>query len=127
MEIIKVVSFAILAAMVLVVLRQYKPEIALTASLAAGAIILIFTISKVSQVINILQTLAEQAKVNPIYFKIVLKVVGVAYLAGFGAQVCRDAGEGAIAMKIEMAGKIIVLLLAIPILSAILQVVLNFL
>ena len=53
-------------------------------------------------------------------------MIGVAYLAEFGAQVCRDAGENSIAAKIEFAGKIIILIMAVPILMAVLESIISF-
>ena len=55
----------------------------------------------------------------------VLKITGIAYIAEFGAEICRDAGEGAIAAKIEMAGKVIIIALAVPIITSLLDLVLK--
>ncbi|MGE5559266.1 MAG: stage III sporulation protein AD [Bacillota bacterium] len=127
MEIIKIVGFALIATIFLIILRKEKPEIAVVAGLAAGAAMLFFVVDKAWQVVKLLQGLAWQAQINPVYFRIILKVVGVAYVAGFGAQICKDAGEGALAMKIEMAGKMIIILMAVPVLSAILKTILQLL
>ena len=71
--------------------------------------------------ISIFRDLSSQANVNMVYMGTILKIVGVAYIADFGSQICRDAGEGALASKIEFAAKIIVLVMAVPIIVAVLQ------
>ena len=68
--------------------------------------------------------MAEQAGVAEGYFGIVLKVIGIAYLSQFASQLCADAGEGAVAAKIELAGKALIMAVSIPVLTEVLHVVL---
>ncbi len=76
---------------------------------------------------QLLRDLANQGGVAPDYLGTVLRIVGVAYLTEFGAQVARDAGEGAVASKVELGGKVLVLTMALPILLGILQLVVHLL
>lgn len=115
MELVQVVGFALVVTVILVVLRQQRPDMAVMLSLAAAAAILFFLVDRIWQAIDLLQELAARAGVRDTYVQILLRVMGIAYLAELGSQVCRDAGEGAMATKVEMAGKIIILILAIPI------------
>lgn len=119
MEIWQIVGLALIVTVFSVVLKQIRPEIALQLSILAGASIFIVILSKVRVIVDLLQTLADQANISSYYLLIILKIVGVAYLAEFGAQICRDAGEGALATKIELAAKVGVIILAIPIIVAI--------
>lgn len=119
MEIWQVVGLALIVTMVCVVLKQIRPEIALQLSILAGASIFILILNKIRVITDLLQNLADQANISSYYLLIVLKIVGVAYLAEFGAQICRDAGEGALATKIEVAAKVGVIILALPIIVAI--------
>jgi len=119
MEIWQIVGLALIVTVLSVVLKQIRPEIALQLSILAGATIFILIISKIRVIVDLLQTLADQANISSYYLIIILKIVGVAYLAEFGAQICRDAGESALATKIELAAKVGVIILAIPIIVAI--------
>lgn len=74
-----------------------------------------------------LERLAVNADLNMIYVKTILKIIGIAYIAEFGAQITKDAGQGAIASKIELAGKVLILLMAIPIITAIIKQVIGLL
>jgi len=118
-EIWQIVGLALIVTVISVVLKQIRPEIALQLSILAGAAIFILIMSKIKVIVDLLQTLADQANISSYYLLIVLKIVGVAYLAEFGAQICRDAGEGALATKIEIAAKVGVIALSIPIIVAI--------
>ncbi|MDR3586616.1 MAG: stage III sporulation protein AD [Desulfosporosinus sp.] len=119
MEIWQIVGLALVVTVICVVLKQFRPEIALQLSILAGAAIFILILSKIKVIVDLLQNLADQANISSYYLLIVLKIVGVAYLAEFGAQICRDAGENALATKIELAAKVGVIVLAIPIIVAI--------
>lgn len=119
MEIWQIVGLALIVTVISVVLKQIRPEIALQLTILASASIFIIVMSKIKVIVDLLQNLADQANISSYYLFIVLKIVGVAYLAEFGAQICRDAGEGALASKIELAAKVAVIALAIPIIVAI--------
>jgi len=127
MEIAQIVGFGLIATALVVVLRQEKPELALLLSIGAGVLLFLMVLTKIGAVINVLRDLSVRANVNLLYLGVILKIVGIAYIADFGAQLCRDAGEGALASKIEFAAKILILVLAIPIVMAVLDALLNIL
>lgn len=127
MEILQIVGLGLVAAILLVVLRPQRPEMALQLSLAAGVAIFLLLVSRIQAVLQVLQDLAFRAHINPFYLSAILKVIGIAYIAEFGAQVCRDAQEGAVAVKIEMAGKILIMLVAVPIIGAIVEMIFKLL
>lgn len=121
MEIWQIVGLALVVAVIGVVLKQVRREIALQLTIVTGAIIFMLILGKIKIIVDLLQNLADQANISSYYLMIVLKIVGVAYLAEFGADICRDADEKALATKIEIAAKVGVLVLAIPIIVAILE------
>ena len=71
------------------------------------------------------QKIASNANVNTVYVETILKIIGVAYIAEFASQISKDAGQGAMAAKVELAGKIIILAMSIPILSVLIETVIN--
>jgi stage III sporulation protein AD len=88
-------------------------------------VIFLFLVDQISAIIQMLQKIAVDANVNMIYLETILKIIGIAYIAEFGAQISKDAGQGAIASKIELGGKILILAMAIPILTAIIETVIG--
>lgn len=121
MEIFKIVGLGLIAAILSVVLRNQKPEISLQISIVTGLIIFLFIATRLSYVIEVLSLVAQKIDIDLIYITTIFKIVGIAYISEFGAQVCRDAGEAAIASKIEFAGKVLIMVLAVPILIALLN------
>ena len=123
-----IVGLALVAAILSVFLGQSKlPSLALLLILAAGGLIFLRLLPALAALLEIFSALTERTGLAVFYFNIVLKVIGIAYLAEFGAQLCRDANQSALAVKIEFAAKIAILLLATPVISAIVQSVLRLL
>lgn len=125
MEIVKIVAFAFIALSIVVILRQHNSALAVQVSAIVGIIIFIFMISKITAIVQVLQQLAIKANIDFVYLNTILKILGIAYLASFCSEICRDAGEGVIASRVEFAGKILILVLGIPILMAVLQSILK--
>jgi stage III sporulation protein AD len=126
-DVLKVVGVGVAAAILLSLLRRERPEMAVILSLGAGLALLIYVLPSIGQVTTLLGALSTRAHVRLLYFDNVLRIIGIAYLAEFGAHVARDAGETAIAAKVELAAKVLILVLALPIVSAILDLVLKLL
>ncbi|WP_232696088.1 stage III sporulation protein AD [Brevibacillus daliensis] len=127
MEIIQIVGLGIVATLLALVIKEQKPLFAFLLAIASGAIIFLFLIGKITDVIHVLERLAVQADLNLVFLETILKIIGIAYIAEFGAQVTRDAGQGAIASKIELAGKVLILVMAVPIIQIIIETVVNLL
>lgn len=127
MEIIPIVGVAITATVLLIVLRQSRPEFALILSILVGTLIFLSALPKIVMVVNTMNSIANRVELGSLQLGMLLKIVGVAYITEFGAQICRDANESAIAGKVELAGKVIIMVLAVPIVLVILDTVLGLL
>jgi stage III sporulation protein AD len=123
MDIMKIVGIGIIATVLAVVLREQKPEIALQVSIVTGLIIFVFVITKLNSVVTVLKYFASKTNIDLLYFTTILKVIAIAYITEFGAQVCKDAGESSIASKIEFGGKVLIMIMAIPILAALMDII----
>jgi len=125
MEIIQVIGLGILVTVLIIVIKDQKPQIAFALTLLTSIIIFIFLLTKISPVIRIMERLAIQANVNIAFLETIMKIIGISYIAEFGAQITKDAGQGTIAAKIELVGKVLILVLAVPIISLIIETILN--
>ena len=128
MEILKIVIIALVAVMLIMVVKDTKSGVqAVFISLFVGVFIFITLLPKISAILTVFSDLAQKAHINEFYLTTILKIVGISYIAEFGAQVCRDAGEGAIANKVQFGAKIIIMVLAVPIIVAILESIMRLL
>lgn len=127
MEILQVVGLGLIATILILVVKEQKPVFAFLLATFVGITIFLALAGKISDVIRILENLATQAHVNNLFLETILKIIGIAYIAEFGAQVTRDAGQGSIASKIELAGKVLIMVMAIPIITVIIETIVSIL
>lgn len=123
MEILQIVGIGLVATVLIIVLKSQRPEIALQVSIITGIVVFMLLVSKLSAVIELLESYTRKLNIDTIYISTLLKIIGIAYIAEFGAEICKDAGEGSIASKIELAGKVLIVVLAVPILTSLLDLI----
>ena len=123
MNIFVITGIAIVAAAISVVLKQYNKEYGLYISLAASLIIFSIILGSVSPVFRLVESLTEISGTESEYVYILIKALAVCYITGLASDCCRDCGETAIASRIDFAGKIALLIIAVPLFEAILEIV----
>ena len=126
-EIIKIVGIGLIALVLIIIVKQYRPEFALYISLITGVLILYLAIDNLQSVINLLKQICQKSGVNSKFLGILLKMTGIAFLAEFAISICKDAGEAAIASKVELGSKAIIISMSIPIIYNLLEVILKIL
>ena len=126
-EIIKIIGIGLVALVIIIILKQYRPEYAVYASIIAGILILFLAMEKLSGVINLLQSISDKTFINKQFLGILLKITGIAIITEFAVSVCSDAGEKAIASKIEIGSKVIIITMSIPIISSLLELIIEIL
>ena len=126
-EVIKVIGIGLISLVIIVILKQYKPEYAIYVSMAAGVLILMFSDKKITNIINLLQNYASKTYINQKFLEILLKITGIAFITEFAVSICSDAGEKAIASKIEIGSKVIIISMSIPIITSLLELVMEIL
>lgn len=127
MTLLQLIGIAFIAALLIVVVRSTQPLIAAAIALVTSLFIVGQLLGRIDTVVGSFEKFAAEAKVAPIYIQTLLKVLGVAYVTEIGAQLVRDTGQESIALKIELAGKIVILVLAVPMMSIVLETVLELL
>ena len=121
MSIFGIAALAMVAAFCAVALKKYSPEISIVIAIAAGAILLVSILSRTMPVVRSLQQLTDSIGLDPQYGVVLMKTIGICFLCQFTSDACKDAGQNALAAKVELAAKIAVLLLALPLMENILQ------
>ncbi|MCQ6558160.1 stage III sporulation protein AD [Paenibacillus mendelii] len=127
MEIIQIVGLGLITTILILVVREQKPMFAFLLAAFTGLFIFLYMIGKIETVISVLEQLADRSGIPSIYLKTILKIIGIAYIAEFGAQIVRDAGQESVASKIEFAGKVLILVMAVPIIGVIVETVIGLL
>lgn len=116
-ELIKILGIGLAGGAIVMAVRKYNSIYGMLTALALGAFIFISLCSTIESILGELSGIIETGGLNKEYIGVVLKVIGIAYLSQFGAEMLRDSGEGAIAAKCELAGKIFILYLTMPVVA----------
>lgn len=125
MNILIIVSAALIAAVLSMVLKQYKPEYSLFISIAAGILIFLAVISVINPITDYIGELIEKAGLNGIYAEVLIKSLAICYITQLACDCCNDAGESAIAGKLQLAGRIAILILSLPMFKSITDIVIE--
>lgn len=127
MDIMQITVVGIVAALLALIVKQYRPDIAMIITMGSGVLLILLLLGNINSIVSTVEAMSQRANLDSIYLVTVLKVIGIAYIAEFGSQVCKDTGEGTIASKIELGGKILIMVLALPILTALMEAILKIL
>ena len=127
MEVIKIIGIALTSVIIIIILKQYRPEFTIYISIITGILILYLVFDKLTGIIDLLKSLINKTSINSAFLILLIKMTGIAFLSEFAMSVCKDAGESAIASKIEIGTKIIIISMSIPIISSLLEIILKVL
>lgn len=127
MEIIKIIGIALIALIIIIIVKQYRPEFVIYVSLIAGALILILVLDKMGAIIDLLKSLSNKIAINNEFLVLLIKITGIAFLTEFTVSICKDSGESAIANKVDIGGKIIIISMSIPIIASLLETIIKIL
>ena len=122
----KIVVLAVVGVFFIVLLKEQKASMAFVLSMAVCVILIFYIVDYGAILLEGLNVFQGYFDTSGYYIKLILKMVGITYLCEFGTQVCKDAGQGAIAAQVEMFGKIIILITGLPIMLAIIEQIIRF-
>ncbi|NLU51875.1 MAG: hypothetical protein GXX10_03295 [Clostridiaceae bacterium] len=122
-ELIRIAAIGIVTAVMAVVVSQKQPELGMLISAAFGIMALIVAFGKAGAIIGLLENIIGQAGIDSKLLVPVLKVTGMAYIAQFAVDTCKDVGQNAIASRVEIVGKIMMLVVAVPIATSLIRII----
>ncbi|MDO4572179.1 MAG: SpoIIIAC/SpoIIIAD family protein [Clostridia bacterium] len=121
MKILQILAISVVGVSFALLIRPYRPELAMITAIVTGLIALAYVMADMSGIIETLRALSASYGIDSEILGVLMKIVGVAFLAQIGAKICADAGESAIAAKVEICGRVLILGAAMPSLAATLQ------
>ncbi len=125
MAILQIVAVGILSAVLALTVKRQSPDMALMISIAASVLMFLMILPMLAETVGILQRIGGMLDGGMPYIAVAVKVIGVAYMAELGSSVCTDAGESAVAARIDMAGRVMLLVLAAPVLMDLVNIILG--
>ena len=123
MTIVQVVLAGVVCAIVALAVKRNRPDFALIVSVGASVLLMTMVMPELIAALGVIQNLGSNLDTRIPYVAMILQILGIAYVAEIGAQLCHDADEHAIAFKIEMAGKVLIMVAAAPVFLDVLQMI----
>ncbi len=120
--IFKILGLALVVTIAIIVVRQTKPELAVLVGVAGSVVLFFYILDLLNQVFGIFEYILDSTSLDPELFVVLLKIVGIGYLTEFGANICSDSGNSAVASKILLAGKLSIFVLSIPIVKSLIEI-----
>ena len=125
--IFKIIAIALLTVIATVVVKPVRNDFALIIALTGGIILLMLVLGYVGQVFSVMREIISLSGVSSSLYTLLLKIVGVGYLVEFTAGICSDTGNSSLGDKVLLGGKVIILVMALPIVTNILQIIVELL
>ncbi len=124
-ELLQIVGVGLILVILVMLAGEQSKSWAAVMRLGGGALMLILVIPTLVRVVNDITRLAALASIPGVYLGLLLKVVGIAYLTTLAARVAYDSGESGVAVRLELAGKLFILLLALPLIASVTEALLK--
>lgn len=125
--IFKILAIALLTVIATVIVKPVRSDFALVIALAGGILVLMLVLGYVGQVFSLISDIVSLSGVSSSLYTLLLKIVGVGYLVEFTAGICSDTGNSSLGDKVLLGGKVIILVMALPIVTNILQIIMELL
>jgi stage III sporulation protein AD len=120
MDLIRIGVMGIISAVLIVLIKNQKPEIGLQISLVFGAVVMVTLAGRIKTILDLISLYFNRADMSGAYITSLFKIIGMAYITEFAAESCRDASQGSIAAKVELAGKVMIMITPFPTLQSVL-------
>lgn len=124
-DVIGVSVIAVVAVSLSLVLKKDRPEFAFLISLGAGAIVLVAILPTAANAVSLILDISDIAGISSEYIVIIIKSCVIAMVTGVTASTCRDQGFSSLALKMEIAGRITIIILALPVINSLFNTILS--
>ena len=121
----KVIAVGIISVLLSGILKKQNPEYALGITIAASAVCLIFLSDFLYIIFDNIENILNKTGINSVYTKTVLKITVVAFLSEYTASFFYDANESAMAKKVELSGKVIILIITMPVINSLTDIIIS--
>ena len=123
----KIIGIALVTCVASIILKPIRNDFAIIISVVGGIILLFYVVSYLSGVFDIFSKIFTITGIKTSLYAIIIKIIGIAYLTEFSASICNDTGNASLGEKVTFGGKIIILVMALPIVMSILDIVMELL
>ena len=119
------VIFCVIGCILILILKQYQKVQGVLVSIAVCVVVLLAIMPELEQIFHTAENIYSKTNLNISYFGILCKAIGISYLTQLGIDICKDCGENAISTVVELCGRVLLILLALPLFLTLAETVLE--
>ncbi len=114
MQWISIVLIGLIGTVLIVTVKEYKPEIAVVLSIAVGVIMFLAAARLIAPIFDEIKNILNNSSASLENINILIKALGICYITQFVSDVCKDSGQSSVSTKVELVGRIAICILAMP-------------
>lgn len=123
MDIVKISIIGIAAVLLSLMLKNYKQEYSYYLNLAVCICVFLYVVSKLEFLLDYVERIQNLVQLDPVYLTMIIKMIGITYVAEFAVNLCKDAGCQTIAGQIELFAKLSILVISMPVILAFMETI----
>lgn len=124
-EIFKIIGISLITTISVLIVKPTKPDIALVLGVAGSIIVFFYIVDLLESVLGLFEYVMEVTNLDSELFTLLIKIVGVGYITEFSAHICQDSGNGTMASKLLLAGKLVIFVMSIPIITSLIELIVS--
>ena len=121
MILLKVIGIGLITVAATLAVKPMRPEFAFILAFAGASVAFFLCVGELQGYFSAFKGILSDSGINPKYFTVAIKSLGVGYICEFAASLARDAGQNAMALKIIFAGRVTIFVIALPLISELLE------
>ncbi len=121
MTVVKIAAIVIIAAILSLIVRQYKGEYSLIIQLGGILLVMLVAMSTIGSLFEQITSVMTESEIDSEFVNVIIKILGISVIIEMSADVCRDTGNSALASNVEFLGKIIILSMTFPMIKTLIS------
>lgn len=120
---VQIALLGVITVLLAVQFKSQKSEYELLICICGGVIILGFALSKMNGIVRGIRQIQSYTGMDEEYYQILIKIIGITYISEFASDICKDTGHASIGNYVEIAGKLCIMAISMPIILALLDTI----
>lgn len=125
--IFKIVAVGLITCLATMIVKPVRSDFSIIIAIVGGLIIIFMIVNYMTDVFQSFKSIIDFTGLNSSLYTLLLKIIGIGYLIEFTASICSDTGNGSLGDKIMLGGKIVILVMSLPIITNILEIIMELL
>lgn len=125
--IIKIVAIGLVTCLATLIVKPVRNDFAIFIAVAGGLVITFLVLDYLTDIFDVFKNIISSTGLSSNLYKLLIKIIAIGYLIEFAVGICSDTGNSSLGDKVLLGGKIVIMVMALPIITNILQIIIGLL